>query len=319
MWKVIIRRILLMIPQLFILSILVFFFAKLMPGDPFSGLIGPHTDPHEVEALRRAAGLYDPWWEQYLRWLGNAIHGNLGMSYNLKEPVMTVIGHRAVNTFWMSLLSVILTYLFAIPMSIVAARNEGKWQDQLWLTYNSITFGIPPYVFYLLIIFIFGYSLNWFPTGGTVSPNAMGTIPVFFSKIYHMILPAFSLAVFGTVGIFTYFRSGILDEQTQDYVRTARAKGVKEKVIFRRHILRNASLPIASNFGFVITGLLGGAIFSETIFGYPGLGQLFITSITGRDYSMITALILLNGFLGLLGALLSDIIMAMVDPRIRIQ
>lgn len=147
----------------------------------------------------------------------------------------------------------------------------------------------------------------------------MGTIPVFLSKIYHMILPAFSLAVFGTVGIFTYFRSGILDEQTQDYVRTARAKGVKERVIFRRHILRNASLPIASNFGFVITGLLGGAIFAETIFGYPGLGQLFITSITGRDYSMITALILLNGFLGLLGALLSDIIMAMVDPRIRIQ
>jgi len=278
MWKVIIRRILLMIPQLFILSILIFFFAKLMPGDPFSGLIGPHTDPHEVEALRRAAGLYDPWWEQYLRWLGHAIHGNLGMSYNLHEPVTTVIGQRAVNTFWMSLLSVILTYLFAIPMSIVAARNEGKWQDQLWLTYNSITFGIPPYVFYLLIIFIFG-----------------------------------------TVGIFTYFRSGILDEQTQDYVRTARAKGVKEKVIFRRHILRNASLPIASNFGFVITGLLGGAIFAETIFGYPGLGQLFITSITGRDYSMITALILLNGFLGLLGALLSDIIMAMVDPRIRIQ
>lgn len=150
-------------------------------------------------------------------------------------------------------------------------------------------------------------------------PDAMGIIPVFFSKIYHMILPAFSLAVFGTVGIFTYFRSGILDEQTQDYVRTARAKGVKEKVIFRRHILRNASLPIASNFGFVITGLLGGAIFAETIFGYPGLGQLFITSISGRDYSMITALILLNGFLGLLGALLSDIIMAMVDPRIRIQ
>src|SRR5574337_987752 len=97
MWKVIIRRILLMIPQLFILSILVFFFAKLMPGDPFSGLIGPHTDPHEVEALRRAAGLYDPWWEQYLRWLGNAIHGNLGMSYNLKEPVMTVIGHTAAE------------------------------------------------------------------------------------------------------------------------------------------------------------------------------------------------------------------------------
>lgn len=319
MWKVIIRRVILMIPQLILLSMLIFLLAKLMPGDPFSGMIGPQTDAHELEALRKAAGLDDPWWQQYVRWIGNAFHGDLGMSYNMHLPVATVIGQRAVNTFWLSLLSVILTYLFAVPMSIVAAKNEGKWQDRLWLTYNSITFGIPPYVVYLLMIFIFGFVLGWFPTGGTVSPNASGFVAVFFSKIYHMILPAFCMALFGTVGIFTYFRSGILDEETQDYVRTARAKGVKEKSIFTRHILRNASLPIAANFGFVITGLLGGAIFAETIFGYPGLGQLFIQSITGRDYSIITALVLLNGFLGLMGALLSDIIMAVVDPRIRIQ
>lgn len=319
MWKVIIRRILLMVPQLIILSILVFLFAKMMPGDPFSGLIGAKTDLHEIDALRRAAGLYDPWWEQYLRWVGHAIHGDLGMSYNLHMPVTTVIGQRAINTFWLSLLSVVLTYVFAVPMSISAAKNEGKWQDKLWLTYNSITFGLPPYVIYLVMIVIFGFTLKWFPTGGTVSPNAIGFFPVLFSRIYHMILPAFTMAILGTVGIFTYFRSGILDEETQDYVRTARAKGVKEKYIFTRHILRNASLPIAANFGFVITGLLSGAIFAETIFGYPGLGYLFIQSITGRDYSMITALILLNGFLGLLGALLSDVIMALVDPRIRIQ
>lgn len=319
MWKVIIRRILLMIPQLFILSVLVFLFAKLMPGDPFSGLIGANTDPKEIEALRKAAGFYDPWWQQYIRWIGNAFHGDLGMSYNLHMPVTTVIGQRIGNTFWLSLFSVILTYLLAIPMSISAAKNEGKWKDRIWLTYNSITYGIPAYVVYLIIIFIFGFTLGWFPTGGSVSPEATGFFGVFFSRIYHMILPAFSMAILGTVGIFTYFRSGILDEGTQDYVRTARAKGVKEKHIFTRHILRNASLPIAANFGFVITGLLGGAIFAETIFGYPGLGQLFIESINGRDYSLITSLILFNGFLALVGALLSDIIMAIVDPRIRIQ
>lgn len=319
MWKVIVRRVLLMIPQLIILSMLVFLFAKMMPGDPFSGLISPHTDAHEIAALRQAAGLNDPWWQQYIRWIGNALHGDLGVSYNLKAPVTTIIGQRAVNTFWLSLLSVVIQYLVAVPMALTAARHEGKWSDQLWLTYNSITYGIPAYVVYLLVIFIFGYVLGWFPTGGTVSPNAVGFFDTLFSHIYHMILPAATMAVLSTTGIFTYLRSGILDQQTQDYVKTARAKGVKEKYIFRRHILRNASLPIAAQFGFVITGLLGGSIYAEQIFSYPGLGQLFIQSITGRDYSLITALILLTGFLGLLGALLSDIIMAIVDPRIRIE
>jgi peptide/nickel transport system permease protein len=319
MWKVILRRVLLMIPQLIILSILVFLFAKLMPGDPFSGMIGPQTDPKAIEELRQAAGLNDPWWTQYLRWVGKALHGDLGMSFSLHMPVATVIGQRAVNTFWLSLLSVILTYLLAIPMAITAAKHEGKWQDRLWLTYNSIVYGIPTFVIYLLMIVTFGYVLGWFPTSGSVSPDASGFFPELISHIYHMILPAVSIALFSTVGTFTYLRSGILDEETQDYVRTARAKGVKEKYIFTRHIIRNASLPIAAQFGFVITGLLGGAIIAEQIFGYPGLGQLFISAITGRDYTIITALILLNGFLALMGALLSDIIMAIVDPRIRIQ
>lgn len=319
MWKVILRRFLLMIPQIIILSLMVFLLAKAMPGDPFSGMIGPNTDPKQIEALRKAAGLDDPWWQQYIHWVTNALHGDFGMSYSLKQPVTKIIGDRIMNTLWLSLFATILTYALAIPMSIIAAKAEGSWKDRALLIYNSITFGIPAYVIYLFMIFIFGFQLGWFPTGGTVSPTANGFIEVFFSKIYHMILPAVSMAILGTTGIFTYLRSGILDEQTQDYVRTARAKGVLEKNIFTKHILRNASLPIAANFGFVITGLLGGAIFAETIFGYPGLGQLFIISITSRDYTVITALILFNGFLALLGAMLSDIIMVAVDPRIRIQ
>ncbi|WP_022791497.1 ABC transporter permease [Weissella halotolerans] len=319
MWKVIIRRLLMMIPQLIILSVLIFLLAKAMPGDPFSGLIGPKTDPKQIEALREAAGLNDPWWQQYTHWMSNALHGDFGMSYTMHLPVSELIGSRMINTFWLSLLAVILTYLIAIPMAIFAAKNEGSWKDQVLLVYNSITFGIPAYVIYLFAIFVFGFVLGWFPTGGTVSPEASGWLAELGSRIYHMILPATTMALLGTTGIFTYLRSGILDEQNQDYVKTARAKGVGENAIFTRHIFRNALLPIAANFGFVITGLLGGAIFAETIFGYPGLGQLFITAITSRDYSVITALILLNGVLALIGGMLSDIIMAIVDPRIRIE
>jgi peptide/nickel transport system permease protein len=319
MWKVILRRLLVMIPQLIVLSLLIFWLAKLMPGDPFSGLIGPNTDPNHIARLREEAGLNDPWMQQYIRWIGNVFQGELGNSYLLKQPVLTIIGDRLANTIWLSLLSTILLYAIAVPMAIIAAKREGKIWDKILLTYNSLTFGIPAFVIYLLAIYVFGFVLGWFPTGGTVSVNANGFVEEVISRIYHMILPATTMALLGTTGIFTYLRSGILDEQSQDYVRTARAKGVASKHIFTRHILRNASLPIAANFGFVITGLLGGAIFAETIFGYPGIGQLFVQSISGRDYSIITTLVLFNGFLALVGSMLSDIIMAIVDPRIRIN
>ncbi|URZ87910.1 ABC transporter permease [Floricoccus penangensis] len=319
MWKTVLKRVLMMIPQMFLLSVIVFLLAKAMPGDPFSGLIAPGTDPAQIERLRELAGLNDPWWQQYLRWMGNALHGDFGVSFVLKQPVSRVMGDRIGNTLWLSLMTTIILYIVGIWMGMVAARNEGKWQDKVLLIYNSITYGIPPFIIYLFAIFIFGYTLRWFPTGGTVDVNASGFFGVLFSKIYHMILPAVTMALLGTVTIFTYIRTGILDEQVQDYVRTARAKGVSENVIFKKHILRNALLPIAANLGFTITGLLSGAIFAETIFGYPGIGQLFTSSIVQRDYPMLTTLILFSGILALIGSLLSDIIMAWVDPRIRID
>lgn len=319
MWKTVLKRVLFMIPQIFLLSILVFLLAKAMPGDPFSGLITPQTDPAQIERLRELAGLNDPWWQQYLHWMSNALHGDFGTSFALKQPVARVMGDRIGNTLWLSLMTTIILYILGIWMGMTAARHEGKWQDKLLLIYNSITYGIPAYIIYLFVIFIFGYTLRWFPTGGTVDVNAEGAIGIFLSRIYHMILPAITMALLGTVTIFTYIRTGILDEQVQDYVRTARAKGVTENVIFRKHILRNALLPIAANLGFTITGLLSGAIFAETIFGYPGIGQLFTSSIVQRDYPMLTTLILFSGILALIGSLLSDIIMAWVDPRIRID
>ncbi|RVU71635.1 MULTISPECIES: oligopeptide ABC transporter permease [Lactobacillus] len=319
MWKTVLRRLLIMIPQLIVLSIIVFILAKMMPGDPFTGLINPNTDPKEIARLRQAAGLNDPIWVQYFRWVGNLFHGDLGTSYVQHVSVTSLIADRAVNTFWLSLLTVVITYALAIPMGITAGRREGHWQGTLIQIFNYITFAIPGFVVYILGIWLFGYTLGWFPISGSVSGSASGFFPVIWSRFYHMLLPAILAAVISTTGTVQYLRIGILDNRVEDYVRTARSKGVPEKVVFNKHILRNSLLPIAAFFGNTITGLLSGSVIIETVFNYPGMGQLFMDSISQRDYTTLTALILLYGILTLIGNLLSDIIMSIVDPRIRIQ
>ena len=319
MWKTVLRRILIMIPQLIILSILVFFLAKMMPGDPFSGQINPNTDPKQIEALKKAAGLYDPVPVQYARWVGNLFKGDLGTSYIQHVPVTSLIADRAVNTFWLSLFSTIISYSIAIPMGISAGRHQDEWQDQAVQIFNYITLAVPPFVFYILGIWLFGFTLGWFPISGSISPNASGFWGTLGSEIYHIILPGTLVALITTTSVVQYLRTGIVDNKVEDYVRTAHSKGVPEKVVFNKHILRNSLLPIASSFGTVITGLLSGSMIVESVFSYPGMGKLFLDSIGQRDYTTLTALILIFGFLTLLGNLLSDIIMSIVDPRIRIK
>ncbi len=319
MWKTVLRRILIMIPQLIILSILVFFLAKMMPGDPFSGLIGPNTDPKQLEALKRQAGLYDPVPVQYAHWLKNLFKGDLGISYIQHVPVTSLIADRAVNTFWLALITTIITYCVAIPLGVTAGRHQDEWQDQAVQIFNYITFAVPPFVFYILGIWLFGFTLGWFPISGSVSPNASGFFGTIGSQIYHIILPACLVALISTTSIVQYLRTGIVDNKVEDYVRTAHSKGVPDNVVFSKHILRNSLLPIASSFGSVIAGLLSGSMIVESVFSYPGMGKLFLDSIGQRDYSTLTALILIFGVLTLLGNLLSDIIMSIVDPRIRIK
>ncbi|SDM45496.1 peptide/nickel transport system permease protein [Psychrobacillus sp. OK028] len=320
MWKTIVRRILVMIPQLFVLSLLIFIMAKFMPGDPFTGLITPETDPARVEELRIKAGFYDPWYVQYVNWIGNAFQGDFGRSYTFNVPVSNLIGDRALNTLWLSLLSVFLLYLIAIPLGVLAGRFQDTFLDKSIVFYSFIVFAIPTFVLGLINLFFFGYELGWFPTSGTVDIKyESGTAGFVWSKFYHILLPAITYALLATTGIIMYLRSEIIDSKSMDYVRTAKSKGIPINKVYSRHIFRNSLLPIAAFLGFTITGLLGGSIFIETIFGYPGMGKLFVEAINGRDYSVITALVMLYGFLTLLGSLLSDIIMSIVDPRIRID
>jgi len=320
MWKTILRRILVMIPQLFVLSLLIFVMAKFMPGDPFTGMITPDTDPARIEELRQQAGFYDPWYQQYFTWITNAAQGDFGKSYTYKLQVADLIGDRALNTLWLALLSVFLLYLIAVPLGVLAGRFQNTMLDKAVVLYSFISYAIPVFVLALIFLFFFGYQLQWFPKSGTVDIKYdSGSLGYIWSKIYHILLPAFTAAILGTTAVIQYLRTEVIDAKSQDYVRTARSKGIPNNKVYSRHIFRNSLLPVAAFLGFSITGLLGGSIFIETIFGYPGMGQLFIQSISGRDYSVITALVMLYGFLTLLGSLLSDIIMSIVDPRIRID
>ncbi|WP_314011185.1 oligopeptide ABC transporter permease [Pseudostreptobacillus hongkongensis] len=320
MWKTVLRRTILMIPQLAILSVIVFVVAKLMPGDPFTGLISPTTPPEAIERLRQQAGFYDPMYVQYFRWITRAFHGDFGMSYSFKLPVTTIIGERIYNTFFLSLCSVTLMYSIALPLGVITGRYNGSRIDKIVTVYNFISYAMPSFILSLLMVYLFGYKLRLFPTGGSVDIGYVpGTISYAINKFYHLLLPSITYALLATTGVIRYLRSEIIDSKSLDYVKTAKAKGVPESVVYSRHIFRNSVLPIAAFLGYTITGLFSGSIFIETIFNYPGMGQLFMSSIGTRDYSIITTLILFYGFMTLLGSLLSDIILTIVDPRIRIE
>lgn len=320
MWKTIARRVLLMIPQLFLLSLIVFFLAELMPGDALTGLIDPKIKPEQLEALREKLGLNKPVLERYMDWVVNMFHGDFGRSFQHKSPVLDIIGLRIWPTISLSFLTTVIIYAIALPLGLLSGRYAGSAFDKIVNFYNFLTYSVPSFVVALLALWLFGYTLDWFPTRGTVATGLQpGTIEYVLSKLHHMLLPALTVGILSTTGVIQYLRTGVIDAKTEDYVRTARAKGVPENVIYSRHIFRNSILPIAAFLGYTITGLVSGSIITEQIFTYQGMGMLFFSSVTQRDYSVMIILVLFYGAMTLFGTLLSDIIMVFVDPRIRMD
>lgn len=320
MWKTVVRRLLLMIPQIIILSVIVFALANFMPGDPFTGLIDPTMDGAQIEAMREAAGLNDPLPIRYFNWITNALRGDFGRSFTYRTPVSGLIGQRAINSLRLGLVSTLLTYLIAIPFGMFAGRYNDSWFDRFVMIYNYVSFAIPLFVLALIISFVFGYRLGWFPNRGTVSATLTpGTIAYYRDMASRLVLPGFAGGILGTVSITQILRSEVIDAKTKDYVRTARSKGVPVKKVYSKHIFRNAFLPIASTIGYTIVTMLNGSIFIEQVFAYTGMGTLFLGSITGRDYPVVITLVLLYGIISIVGSLVSDIVMSLVDPRIRID
>lgn len=320
MWKFSVRRMLIIIPQLLLLSLLVFLMAQAMPGDALTGQINPDLDPQEMQEQREELGLNDPWHIKYADWITSAVRGDLGQSFQFKMPASELIWNRMVNSFWLGVATLIITYLLAIPLGITSGRFNDSLLDSSITGYTYIGFATPIFIFALVMLWIFGYQLGWFPTSGSVAPGSdPGTFEYIVSKINHLLLPAISLGLITTVNTVQYLRSEIIDTKQKDFIITARAKGASESRVYNRHIFRNSLLPIAAFFGFEITGLIGGTVFVERIFGYPGMGDLFIQSVLLRDYTVVTSVVLLFGLASILGALISDIILSLVDPRIRIK
>lgn len=311
-----------MIPQLILLSIIIFMLAKMMPGDALTGSFqgNPDVSLEQIEKLREKAGLNDPWYEQYGRWLGKAVTGDFGMSYVHSQKVTHLLAGKVENTLLLGTFTLIVTYLLAIPLGIVAGRWTDSWMDKIIVTYNYFAFATPTFVFALLMMFTFSFVLDLLPYGSSVDVRLeAGTWDYYVSKAKHLILPVLSGAILLTYNTIQYLRNDIIDQKLKDYVKTARAKGVPEGKVYTRHILRNSLLPIAAFLGFEITGLISGAVFIETIYSYPGLGYLFIQSISTRDFTVVTALVLISGAAVIIGTMLSDIILSIVDPRIRIE
>lgn len=320
MWKTVVRRLLIMIPQLIILSLIVFILAHMMPGDPFTGSFGPEVEGAQIEAMREAAGLNDPLPVQYFRWVGNALGGDFGRSFTYRTPVTGLIGSRAVNSLRLGLVASLITYLIAIPFGIFSGRHENSWFDRFVMIYNYVSFAIPLFVLALVISFVFGYRLGWFPNRGTVAANLTpGTMAYYRDMASRLVLPGFAGGILGTVSVTQILRSEVIDAKTKDYVRTARSKGVPVGKVYTKHIFRNAFLPVASTIGFTIVTMLNGSIFVEQVFAYRGTGTLFLEAIRGNDYPVVITLVLLYGLVSIIGSLLSDIIMSLVDPRIRID
>ncbi|MCL2190244.1 MAG: ABC transporter permease [Defluviitaleaceae bacterium] len=321
MWKIVVRRLLILIPQLIALSLIVFFLAWLMPGDALRGLLDPSMPPGEMNRMREEAGLNDPWFVQYTRWVGNVLQGDLGRSLQHRVPVTRVIGDNMMNTVRLSIMTTVMLYAIALPLGLLAGRKHNKIPDKVIMLYVFTFFSIPTIVLALLMIFFFAFGLGWFPAMNAVDVRAAfeGGWPEFWSRIHHLILPSMTGAILGGTGIIYFLRNQVIDVQNSDYITTARAKGTPERRVYTHHVLRNALLPIAGGMGASIAAVVAGSLFIERTFTINGMGQLFFDSVLGRDWPVANALIMFYAVVGVVAGLLADITIMLVDPRIRIK
>ncbi|MDR6225587.1 oligopeptide ABC transporter permease [Desmospora profundinema] len=313
------RRILAIIPLLILISIVVFTLAKLMPGDPFGGEIDPNnTNPEYIEEMREKLGYNDPIHVQYMRWITSFAQGDFGKSTTYKKPVSEVIAERIPNTLFLAITSLIITYILAFSMGMYAGRKPYTIGDHAIATFNYAGIAIPQYIIAIVAIYFVAFKLGWLPSSGSYTPGLEeGTWDYWQSRMQHVLLPAVTLGVFSTASYTQFLRNDIIQNSRKDYVRTAKAKGTKESAIYNKHILRNSIIPLVTFLGFDLAALIGGAIITETIFTYPGIGMLFVSSIDTRDYAVVMSLTMLLSLLTLLGNLVADLLYGVVDPRIR--
>ena len=311
------RRLLISIPLLVLISILSFLLLQLTPGDPLNAYLPADAAVSEErrEAMRRSLGLDQPLPVQYGKWVWEAAQGNLGVSSRSNEPVTDVIASRIGPTLLLMVVALVIGVATGLVLGILGAFYRNSVLDFVLTALAVLGISVPVYLAGLLGLYLFSLKLGWFPTGGFSTPGSSDL----GDRLHHLILPALLISIQYIAQTMRYARSAMVSALAQDYVRTARAKGLVESRIVIGHALRNALIPIATIIGSYIPALLAGAVFIETIFTWPGMGRLFVDSVTYRDYPVIMGLTMVLAILILLTNLLTDVAYGLIDPRIRYE
>jgi peptide/nickel transport system permease protein len=332
MLKYIFRRIILAVPVLVGLSMVLFAFIHLLPGDPATAILGQHATPDRVQAMREYLHLNDPLWQQYLIYVGNLLRGDFGTSVINSQPVLGEFLVRFPATIELTVAAMIFAAGVGIPLGRFAARHAQGWPDGLVTVISLLGISIPVFVLGLTLQYLLGVLLKVLPVSGRIDPRAgldvqtnfvlvdsllQGRPDLFLDGVSHLILPAIALGSIPLAIITRITRASVLDVSNEDYVRTARAKVLLEKRVDARHIMRNAWLPVVTVLGLQVGGLLAGAVITETVFGWGGVGRFVVDAIENRDYMVVQNVILIFALIFLVVNLVVDVMYAFLNPRIR--
>ncbi len=307
-----IRRVLATIPVMGIVALFVFSLLYLAPGDPAAIIAGDQATPADVERIRAGLGLDRPFLIRFGEWSWNVLRGDLGVSIFTNLPVTRMIGQRLEPTISLMVLTLILSICIAVPMGVLAAWNHGTWIDRLIMVFAVLGFSVPVFVVGYILAYVFALELDWFPVQG-YTPLSRGIGP----WINNLVLPAVALGGVYIALIARITRATMLEVLSQDYIRTAKAKGVGSRTVLFLHALKNAAVPIVTVIGIGVALLIGGAVVTESVFAIPGLGRLVVDAILRRDYPVIQGVVLLFSFVYVLVNLGVDLLYTVFDPRIR--
>jgi peptide/nickel transport system permease protein len=292
-------------------TIATFILLHLLPGSPVRALLGPRASPLAVHQLTVELGLNKPLPVQYGIWVNNLIHLNLGYSYKQNQPVLDLLGQRIPKTLFLVGASLVLAILVAIPLGVLMAVRRTKPDDYVLTGLSFIFYSMPTFWLGLLMIGLFSATLNWLPSEAPQDQHSV------FSQLNGMVLPIATLTLV-TVALFSrYMRSSVLEQTVQDYVRTARAKGLSGSEVLFHHVLRNALIPLTTMIGLSLGGILAGAVVVETVFNYPGMGLLFFQSAVNDDFPVLLGVTVVVAITTVVGNLVADVLYAVIDPRIR--
>jgi len=312
MAQYVVKRFLQFIPVIVLVTIVVFLMLRLIPGDPAAVLLGPQALPEQITAMRSQMGLDRPLWVQYVLWVSNMVHGDFGESFINGFPIATLIVTRLPATAELAVAALVVATAVSLPLGIISALERGRWPDQVASVYTSMAMAVPSFWLAILLVLLFAVQLRVLPPSG-YSPFAESPV----SGLKFLIMPACTLGVYLSAVFARFTRSSVLETMHQDYIRTARGKGLPRRRVVSRHILANAMIPVVTVFGIQFGNLLGGAVITEAIFNWPGLGRLLVQSILTRDYSVVQALIMLAVTVYLIVNLCTDLVYGVLDPRIR--